>query len=332
MPPICVYGGFAAEWEHTTGVPQATVLALANHFCDGIAQRLPRDVAVPDLVLDAALVPPNAVILFACALGTETSSTFAASCQSAAAPALWDWISSKHTYLSALAAAGVPVPPTWVVLGASAACALRAREVLVGSETSVGASGEQEVKKALEHAWRGADRLVVKQCLALGGTVAVERLIAAEAVSRALALAAEGHDVLVQPDLRDEFAVGEHKCCVEVGGAAGVASRVLGARHAPPGCEFGRCLMPAALPAGLRDVAARAADQLRDHALDAGVTPPPVIRVDCVQLSGVWCVNEFELADYASWQWGLACNGVAGPVDNAVCDALARFATRASRG
>jgi hypothetical protein len=39
--------------------------------------------------------------------------------------------------------------------------------------------------------------------------------------------------------------------------------------------------------------------------------------------------GRLELADFASWQWGWACDGAACAVDEAVCAALAAFATRA---
>ena len=153
---------------------------------------------------------------------------------------------------------------------------------------------------------------------------------AASQVARAELLATQGGcHVLLQPDLSSEFARGETKCCVRVGQHAHEASRVLGARHALPKREFGRFLLPADLPPALLDVAAAAANVTRDHALRVDVTPPPVVRVDCIEIAGVWSVNEFELADYASWMWGWACNGEPSSLDVEVCDAHAQFAAKA---
>ena len=151
---------------------------------------------------------------------------------------------------------------------------------------------------------------------------------------------------------------------MRVGQSAAEPSRVLGARHAPPRREFGTCLLPPELPQRLCAVACGAADVVRDYALAKSLPPPPVIRVDCLQLprgeegggggagtaahgdaataragevvdgGGVWTVNEIELADYASWQWGAACGAGAeasaamDAIDAAVAKALAEFAWR----
>lgn len=319
-PPIYIYANFAPEWEASTGVPQAIVRQLSERFRDGVAERLSTQ-PCPTLVSDAADVPAGAILLFACALGNETATLWerVKPLACSAAPALWNWISPKHPYMRALAEAGVPILPTWAILGET----LQA-ENLISRAPSVPATRE-----ALMAAHAGAATLVVKQCCALGGTLAVEVHAAAAAIERAMQLATGGRDVLVQPDWSAAFATGETKCCVAVGAAAGAASRVLGARHAPPGREFGVFTPASGLPEELCAVAGRAADVLRDHALGIGVAPPPVVRVDCIEAEGAWSVNELELCDYASWMWDRACGGAAGAFDAAVCDTHAAFAVSA---
>ena len=55
-----------------------------------------------------------------------------------------------------------------------------------------------------------------------------------------------------------------------------------------------------------------------------------MVRVDCIEVSGDWTVNEFELCDYGCWMWGWACDGREGEVDSAVCAAHAHFSVAAS--
>eukprot|EP00966_Prymnesium_polylepis_P103574 2398050-Prymnesium_polylepis.1 len=117
QPPVCVYAGFDAGWEKSTGVPLTTVVRLAERFRDGISEKLrARGVAAqPSLVLDTADIPVGALVVNACALGNETAASFAAARACAAPPVLWDWVSPKHTYMAALAEAGIPIPHTWHV-------------------------------------------------------------------------------------------------------------------------------------------------------------------------------------------------------------------------
>ena len=327
---IVVYAKFAAEWEATTGVRPQVVESLAQRFRDGIASRLPAHLPQPQLVSDASEIPEGAIVLFGCSLGVETASTFAASRPVLCSPApLWDWVTPKYPYMRALVTAGIAIPPTWHVH--STAEGVQAVDLL---KFDVCASGEaattDHIVRHLVRAHPAALKLVVKQCCALGGALAVEVLDAAAAASRAVELAVAGGDVLLQPDLSADFAVGETKCCVRVGRDATESSVVLGARHAPPGCEFGTLQTPDALPPALKAVAGGAADVLRDFALGAGVAPPPMVRVDCIEVSGDWTVNEFELCDYGCWMWGWACDGREGEVDSAVCAAHAHFSVAAS--
>ena len=65
------------------------------------------------------------------------------------------------------------------------------------------------------------------------------------------------------------------------------------------------------------------------------------VAVDVIQLPDTrrgegamrWCVNEFELADFASWMWEGACEtgggGGKSTMDEAVCDAHASFIAEA---
>jgi hypothetical protein len=92
---VCIYAGFADEWEATTGVPQATVLALAERLRDGIATHLEKQME-PTVVREPSQIEKGAVVLFACALGTERAETFAGASACSAAPELWDWVSPKH--------------------------------------------------------------------------------------------------------------------------------------------------------------------------------------------------------------------------------------------
>ena len=227
-------------------------------------------------------------------------------------------------------------------------------------------------------AWDGRSKLVVKQCNAPYGTLSVERFDTAAAVERALALASRGGSVLLQPDLHAHFAAGETRVCVQLpppptvaGGNEGKGRRVrpvvrvLGAWHAPSSAVLGideklwRLLSPDELPEALRRVAVAAGEVLLAHASSIGVTAPPVVRVDCIELppdgyvglphqSGRataaseaseanvvvtrWCVNGFELADEASWQWGWACRReAAAAMDEAVCEAHALWIERELR-
>lgn len=227
-------------------------------------------------------------------------------------------------------------------------------------------------------AWDGRSKLVVKQCNAPYGTLSVERFDTAAAVERALALASRGGSVLLQPDLHAHFAAGETRVCVQLpppptvaggnegkGRCARPVVRVLGAWHAPSSAVLGideklwRLLSPDELPEALRRVAVAAGEVLLAHASSIGVTAPPVVRVDCIELppdgyvglppqSGRataaseaseasvvvtrWCVNGFELADEASWQWGWACRReAAAAMDEAVCEAHALWIERELR-
>ena len=227
-------------------------------------------------------------------------------------------------------------------------------------------------------AWDGRSKLVVKQCNAPYGTLSVERFDTAAAVERALALASRGASVLLQPDLHAHFAAGETRVCVQLpppptvaGGNEGKGRRarpvvrVLGAWHAPSSAVLGideklwRLLSPDELPEALRRVAVAAGEVLLAHASSIGVTAPPVVRVDCIELppdgyvglppqSGLataaseasevsvvvtrWCVNGFELADEASWQWGWACRReAAAAIDEAVCEGHALWIERELR-
>ena len=363
---VCVYAAFAPEWERSTGVPLATVLTLAKRFRDGVAQHLAeKGVTVsPMLVDNASSIPDGAVVINACALGNESSTTWVGTAACASPPMLWDWVSPKHTYMSALVAAGICIPPSWLVAPpCSIGAGVRTAEISLASALLAEATADADVSTLLLGTLteRGHERVVLKECNALGGTLAVHRLEALQAVTRAVQLASGGHHALIQPDLSAFFAVGETKCCVALssapGSATGSTSRVLGARHAPPGSEFGRFFPPECLPGALIDVATAAGDVLRAHALSAGAHAPPIVRVDLIALPGDredsvggrggggdaavgvdasfqgemrWCVNEFELADFASWMWQAACGhcssgGMSATMDDAVCKAHAEF-------
>ena len=352
MAALCVYAGFASEWERSTGVKLAIVQQLAERFREGVARKLgDRGVtATLRLVYDAASIPHGAVVIFACALGTESSTTFAHASACASAPALWDWVSPKHTYMAALVAAGIPIPQSWLVAGTDGG-GVRTADLTGGSslaECTIGPDSAAMLLGILQE--QGLQHMVVKECSALGGTLAVRRLDAPQAVARAFELAVAGRCALLQPDLSEYFSHGETKCCVALLSQADPldptarTSQVLGARHAPPGKEFGQFISPEALPPELHRVATGAADVLRAHALTAGIPLPPVVRVDTIQLPSTlsrvnslpWCVNEFELADFASWMWESACDcgrGTSGhAIDDAVCDAHARFIADALHG
>ena len=200
----------------------------------------------------------------------------------------------------------------------------------------------QAATETLLRVWDGKKRVVVKECSSLGGTLAVRKLDAQEAVEHAVSLASSGRDVLMQPDLAEYFALGETKVCLQlsqflgddVSYATHVTSRVLGGRHAPPGGEFGRFFLPEDMPVALCRLAMGAAEVLRTHALALGVGVPPILRVDCIELPNengerVWCVNEYELADFASWMWGWACTNEETSLDEAVCNAHAKFIAQA---
>lgn len=282
-------------WHESTGVELQTVETILSQYRERLEDSL--GVPVIHVTEEGYEFEQNDIVVQTGAWGSEMGNQFPS--RSIVHPIFWDWIAPKYTYLRYLSKHNVPVLPAY--------------HYHDGVVKDLKTNGAIDIGSVLENI---EGKIVIKKCGVAGGGSGVYLLGRKDAYDFIGGLN-NTHGALIQRDYSHSFSKGEYKVAINTR-----TGEFLGVRHIFPGKEFGTYIPAKEMPLPMRKAALLASRAVLQFASENGVLPPPILRVDLVRLDDdKYVVNELEIADFVSWQWGKACINDCS-VDNRVVEIL----------